>query len=72
MLNIRNLHAYYGKSHVLHGVEFDVRPGEIHQINWNFDDGTTGYVGYVRDVDTVLEKDTWKTVLRFILYREVY
>jgi branched-chain amino acid transport system ATP-binding protein len=29
MLNIRNLHAYYGKSHVLHGVEFDVRPGEI-------------------------------------------
>ena len=29
MLNIRNLHAYYGKRHVLHGVEFDVRPGEI-------------------------------------------
>ncbi len=24
-----NLHAYYGKSHVLHGVSFDVRPGEI-------------------------------------------
>ena len=29
MLTIRDLHAYYGKSHVLHGVEFDVRPGEI-------------------------------------------
>lgn len=29
MLNIRNLHAYYGKSHVLHGVGFDVKPGEI-------------------------------------------
>ena len=29
MLKIRDLHAYYGKSHVLHGVEFDVRPGEI-------------------------------------------
>ncbi|WP_298926959.1 ABC transporter ATP-binding protein [uncultured Ramlibacter sp.] len=29
MLQIKNLHAYYGKSHVLHGVDFDVRPGEI-------------------------------------------
>ena len=29
MLNLRNLHAYYGKSHVLHGVSFDVQPGEI-------------------------------------------
>lgn len=29
MLNIDNLHAYYGKSHVLHGVAFDIKPGEI-------------------------------------------
>ena len=29
MLKIENLHAYYGKSHVLHGVNFDVRVGEI-------------------------------------------
>lgn len=29
MLDIRNLHAYYGKSHVLHGVDLHVRPGEI-------------------------------------------
>jgi len=29
MLKIANLHAYYGKSHVLHGVEFTVQPGEI-------------------------------------------
>ena len=29
MLHIDNLHAYYGKSHVLHGVIFDVQPGEI-------------------------------------------
>ena len=29
MLHINNLHAYYGKSHVLHGVSFDVQPGEI-------------------------------------------
>jgi branched-chain amino acid transport system ATP-binding protein len=29
MLKIENLHAYYGKSHVLHGVAFEVQPGEI-------------------------------------------
>jgi branched-chain amino acid transport system ATP-binding protein len=29
MLNINDLHAYYGKSHVLHGVTFQVQPGEI-------------------------------------------
>ena len=29
MLKIENLHAYYGKGHVLHGVEFDVGEGEI-------------------------------------------
>ena len=29
MLKMENLHAYYGKSHVLHGVGFDVQPGEI-------------------------------------------
>jgi branched-chain amino acid transport system ATP-binding protein len=29
MLNIIDLHAYYGKSHVLHGVSFQVQPGEI-------------------------------------------
>ncbi len=29
MLKVSNLHAYYGKSHVLHGVDFQVNPGEI-------------------------------------------
>ncbi len=29
MLKIENLHAFYGKSHVLHGVQFDVNEGEI-------------------------------------------
>jgi branched-chain amino acid transport system ATP-binding protein len=29
MLKIENLQAFYGKSHVLHGVDFEVRPGEI-------------------------------------------
>ncbi|HJV96346.1 MAG TPA: ABC transporter ATP-binding protein [Albitalea sp.] len=29
MLHIQDLHAFYGKSHVLHGVHMDVKPGEI-------------------------------------------
>ena len=29
MLNLQDLHAYYGKSHVLHGVSLNVKPGEI-------------------------------------------
>ena len=29
MLKLDQLHAFYGKSHVLHGVSFDVPPGEI-------------------------------------------
>lgn len=29
LLQVENLHAYYGKSHVLHGVQMNVQPGEI-------------------------------------------
>ena len=29
MLSVRHLNAFYGKSHVLHGVDFDIAPGEI-------------------------------------------
>ncbi len=29
VLKLSNLHAFYGKSHVLHGVSLDVQPGEI-------------------------------------------
>jgi branched-chain amino acid transport system ATP-binding protein len=29
MLELANVHAYYGKSHVLHGVDFTVQPGEL-------------------------------------------
>jgi len=29
MLKLNHLHAFYGKSHVLHGVSFEVQPGEI-------------------------------------------
>ncbi|SFB92728.1 ABC transporter ATP-binding protein [Collimonas sp. OK412] len=29
MLEVRGLHAFYGQSHVLHGVDLDVGPGEI-------------------------------------------
>ena len=29
MLKLKDVHAYYGKSHILHGVSMDVKPGEI-------------------------------------------
>jgi branched-chain amino acid transport system ATP-binding protein len=29
LLQVDNLHAYYGKSHILHGVTFDIGSGEI-------------------------------------------
>jgi branched-chain amino acid transport system ATP-binding protein len=29
LLHVRELHAWYDESHVLHGVDFDVRPGEV-------------------------------------------
>jgi branched-chain amino acid transport system ATP-binding protein len=29
LLEVENLHAYYGKSHILHGVTFYINPGEI-------------------------------------------
>ena len=29
LLKLANVHAFYGKSHVLHGVDMEVRPGEI-------------------------------------------
>ncbi len=29
LLAVRDLHAWYGESHVLHGVTFDVHAGEV-------------------------------------------
>ena len=29
MLEVRNLHAYYGKSHILQGVDLDIAAGEV-------------------------------------------
>ena len=29
LLRVENLQAWYGESHILHGVDFDVRPGEV-------------------------------------------
>jgi len=29
MLAVRGLEAWYGEAHILHGVDFDVRPGEV-------------------------------------------
>src|SRR3989442_6498780 len=29
LLRVRDLHAWYGESHILHGVTFDIDPGEV-------------------------------------------
>ncbi len=29
VLAVRNLEAWYGESHILHGIDFEVRPGEV-------------------------------------------
>lgn len=29
MLKVSGLHAFYGESHILHGVDFDVKRGEL-------------------------------------------
>ena len=29
VLSVANLHAYYGESHILHGVDFEIRKGEL-------------------------------------------
>jgi len=29
MLALENVHTYYGKSHILHGVSVEVGPGEV-------------------------------------------
>ncbi|MFX6838613.1 ATP-binding cassette domain-containing protein, partial [Acinetobacter baumannii] len=29
VLTVKNLEAWYGESHILHGMNFDVRPGEV-------------------------------------------
>jgi branched-chain amino acid transport system ATP-binding protein len=29
MLEVKELHAWYGESHILHGVNFEVREGEV-------------------------------------------
>lgn len=29
VLSVKNLEAWYGESHILHGVNFDVKPGEV-------------------------------------------
>jgi len=55
MLAIKDLHAFYGESHVLHGVDFEVRQGEVVTILGRNGAGRTtllkavmGLVGKVR------------------------
>src|SRR3546814_18732482 len=29
LLAVKDLHAFYGESHILHGMDFEIRPGEV-------------------------------------------
>lgn len=29
LLSVRDLHGWYGESHILHGIDFDIAPGEV-------------------------------------------
>ena len=37
LLRIEDLHAWYGESHILHGVNFEVREGEVEPVRQRFD-----------------------------------
>ena len=32
LLRVADVHAWYGESHVLHGVDFEVRAGEVVRV----------------------------------------
>ena len=34
MLQVDNIHTYYGDSHILHGVSLDVKAGRIRFARW--------------------------------------
>jgi branched-chain amino acid transport system ATP-binding protein len=44
MLEIRDLHAFYGESHILHGVSLDVRKGEVVTLLGRNGAGKTTYM----------------------------
>ena len=49
MLVVNDLHAYYGKSHILQGVNFDVKEGEIVSLIVTDDD--TDIDGHIESVE---------------------
>ncbi len=61
MLAVRDLHAYYGKSHILQGVNLDVRAGEIVSLLGRNGVGRSttckAIMGLVEPVGEVLWKD---------------
>ena len=62
MLKLDKLNAFYGKSHVLHGVNFEVRPGEIVALLGRNGSGRSTTVkaimGLVEGTGSVRWKDT--------------
>ena len=62
MLEVKDLHAYYGKSHILQGVNFYVREGEIVSLLGRNGVGRSttakAIMGEVAPVGSVIFKDT--------------
>ena len=60
MLEVRGLHAWYGKSHILQGVDLDVRSGEIVSLL-----GRNG-VGRSTTVKSIMGQVVAKGAVRFL------
>ena len=61
LLDVRDLHAYYGKSHILHGVSFHIDAGEIVSLLGRNGVGRSttikAIMGYVGPVGSIRFKD---------------
>jgi branched-chain amino acid transport system ATP-binding protein len=61
VLQVRNLHAWYGESHVLHGVELEVREGEVVSLLGRNGAGKTTTL---KSIMGMLERRTGSVLLR--------
>jgi branched-chain amino acid transport system ATP-binding protein len=70
MLRLDRLNAYYGKSHVLHGVSFAVRPGEIVSLLGRNGSGRSTTVKAIMGLVDASGSITWRE--REILGRKAF
>ncbi len=70
MLTLDGVHAYYGKSHILHGVTFNIEPGEIVALLGRNGSGRSTTAKAIMGMVKVEGALQWKK--RSILYRKPY